>query len=41
MPDTSGKPVEAVREVRDLIRARVEKLVGELDAVDGGDCERH
>lgn len=36
MPDTSGKPVEAVREVRDLIRARVEQLLGELGAVDGG-----
>jgi arsenate reductase (thioredoxin) len=40
MPDTSGKPVEAVREVRDLIRARVEQLVGELDAASGGDHER-
>src|SRR5215217_117745 len=37
MPDTSGKPVEAVREVRELIRARVESLVGELRAAgDGG-----
>jgi arsenate reductase len=35
MPDTAGKPVEAVREVRDLIKARVERLVGEL-GVDGG-----
>ena len=32
MPDTTGKPIEAVREVRDLIRARVERLLGELDA---------
>ena len=40
MPDTSGKPVEAVREVRDLIRARVEHLLGELAAVSGGDRER-
>jgi arsenate reductase (thioredoxin) len=39
MPDTSGKPVEAVREVRELIRARVEHLVGELDGADGGDRE--
>jgi arsenate reductase len=39
MPDTSGKPVEAVREVRDLIQARVEQLVGEMVAVDGGDRE--
>jgi arsenate reductase (thioredoxin) len=36
MPDTSGKPVEAVREVRDLIGARVEQLLGELDASNGG-----
>ena len=36
MPDTSGKPVEAVREVRDLISARVEQLLGELDASGGG-----
>jgi arsenate reductase (thioredoxin) len=40
MPDTSGKPVEAVREVRDLIRARVEQLVGELAAATRGDHER-
>jgi arsenate reductase (thioredoxin) len=40
MPDTSGKPVEAVREVRDLIRVRVERLIGDLDAADGGDRER-
>ena len=40
MPGTSGKPVEAVREVRDLIRARVERLVGELAATSGGDDER-
>jgi arsenate reductase len=32
MPDTAGKPVEAVREVRELIRARVQGLIGELDA---------
>lgn len=30
MPDTLGKPVETVREVRDLVGARVERLVGEL-----------
>jgi arsenate reductase (thioredoxin) len=40
MPDTSGKPVEAVREVRDLIRARVEQLLGEMGAGSGGDDER-
>ena len=32
MPDTAGKPVEAVREVRELIKARVERLLGELDS---------
>ncbi len=31
MPDTAGKPVEAVREVRELIKARVQGLRGELD----------
>lgn len=36
MPDTAGKPVEAVREVRDLIRARVEQLVVEVGTLDGG-----
>jgi arsenate reductase (thioredoxin) len=36
MPDTSGKPVEAVREVRELIGARVEQLLGELDVTGGG-----
>ena len=36
MPDTSGKPVEAVREVRELIGARVDQLLGELN-VAGGD----
>ncbi len=36
MPDTSGKPVEAVREVRDLIGARVEQLLVDLDASRGG-----
>jgi arsenate reductase len=36
MPDTSGKPVEAVREVRELIRVRVEQLLSELHAADGG-----
>jgi arsenate reductase (thioredoxin) len=30
MPDTSGKPVEAVREVRDLIDARVRLLLSAL-----------
>ena len=32
MPDTAGKPVEAVREVRELIKARVQGLIGELEA---------
>ncbi len=30
MPDTTNKPVEAVREVRELIRVRVERLLEEL-----------
>ena len=30
MPDTTGKPVEAVREVRDLIQVRVAQLLAEL-----------
>jgi arsenate reductase (thioredoxin) len=30
MPDTTGKPVGAVREVRELIKARVDQLVAEL-----------
>ncbi len=34
MPDTTGKPVEVVREVRELIKARVQQLIGELDAAD-------
>jgi arsenate reductase len=33
MPDTAGKPVEAVREVRDLIGVRVERLLSELNGV--------
>jgi arsenate reductase (thioredoxin) len=37
MPDTTGKPVEAVREVRDLIQARVERLLEELAAGAGGE----
>ena len=32
MPDTAGKPVEAVREVRELISVRVDRLVDELTA---------
>ena len=32
MPDTTGKPVEAVREVRELIKLRVEQLVAEFKA---------
>ena len=31
MPDTAGKPVEAVREVRELIDARVRRLLDELE----------
>ncbi len=34
MPDTAGKPVEVVREVRELIKARVQQLIGELDATE-------
>jgi arsenate reductase (thioredoxin) len=30
MPDTTGRPLEAVREVRELIRARVDRLAAEL-----------
>ena len=30
MPDTAGKPVDTVREVRELIRVRVEQLIAEL-----------
>ena len=30
MPDTTGKPIEAVREVREMIRGRVERLLEEL-----------
>lgn len=39
MPDTAGKPVEAVCEVRELIRVRVEQLLGELEAANGGERE--
>ena len=31
MPDTAGKPVEAVREVREVIAARVERLLDQLE----------
>ena len=31
MPDTAGKPVEAVRDVRELVHARVMQLVSEMD----------
>lgn len=34
MPDTTGKPVEAVREVRELIKARVEQLVEDLSTAE-------
>lgn len=30
MPDTTGRPIEAVREVRDLIQGRVAQLLDEL-----------
>ena len=30
MPDTTGKPIEAVREVRNLIQTRVQQLLREL-----------
>jgi arsenate reductase len=35
MPDTTNKPVEAVRELRELIEGRVQRLIGELDRADG------
>ena len=31
MPDTAGKPVDAVREVRELIKVRVERLLQEIE----------
>ncbi len=31
MPDTAGKPIAAVREVRELINVRVNQLLDELD----------
>ena len=34
LPDPKGLPLERVREIRDDIRARIEQLVGELDAAD-------
>ncbi len=34
MPDTAGKPVDAVREVRELINVRVQQLIGDLDATE-------
>jgi arsenate reductase len=40
MPDSTGKPVEAVREVRELTRIRVDQLLRELDAAGGEDDER-
>lgn len=40
MPDTANKPVEAVREVRDLIDVRVRQLLADLDTATGGDDER-
>jgi arsenate reductase (thioredoxin) len=36
MPDTTGKPVEVVREVRDLIRVRVRHLLAELSQAPDG-----
>ncbi len=35
MPDTTNKPVEAVRQVRELIKVRVEQLLEEIDAAEG------
>jgi arsenate reductase len=32
LTDPAGQPIEVVRQVRDDIRARIEKLVGELQA---------
>jgi protein-tyrosine-phosphatase len=32
MPDTAGKPIAAVREVRELINVRVNQLLDELDS---------
>ena len=40
MPDTAGKPVEAVREVRELIGVRVDRLLDELNAGSGANDER-
>jgi len=40
MPDTAGKPVEAVREVRELIRVRVDQLLADLRVGGGGGNER-
>jgi arsenate reductase len=40
MPDTANKPVDAVREVRDLIGVRVDQLLAELRVASGGDHER-
>jgi len=33
LTDPAGQPIDVVREVRDDIRSRVEKLIGELQAV--------
>ncbi|MDX6544910.1 MAG: hypothetical protein QOG02_684 [Gaiellales bacterium] len=33
LPDPAGQPIERVREIRDEIAGRVERLVAELDAV--------
>ena len=40
MPDTTGLPVEAVRDVRDLIGARVERLLHDLDGGGGSGAAR-
>jgi arsenate reductase len=36
LPDPAGRPLEEVRPVRDQIRARVERLIGELIPPAGG-----
>ena len=36
MPDTTNQPVEAVRQVRELIKVRVQQLLREPDGTDGG-----
>lgn len=40
MPDTAGKPVEVVREVRELINGRVDRLVAELGLAERSGADR-